>query len=139
MVPNPFSWTRHFDVLFVDNPVGTGYSYVEPPAQVKLHGTPLIKVPLSDLDRKLLKHLDSGEGADHLEHQTPLAGVTAEAGLDDRPYKQGYVTNQDGVAMDMMSFIHQFYQQYPDKRKADLYLASESYGGWDFRGDTDYR
>jgi carboxypeptidase C (cathepsin A) len=31
---NPFSWTKHFDVLFVDNPVGTGYSYVDPPAQV---------------------------------------------------------------------------------------------------------
>ena len=32
---NPFSWTKHFDVLFVDNPVGTGYSYVDPPAKVQ--------------------------------------------------------------------------------------------------------
>jgi carboxypeptidase D len=31
---NPFSWTQHFDVLFVDNPVGTGYSFVDPPAKV---------------------------------------------------------------------------------------------------------
>jgi carboxypeptidase C (cathepsin A) len=32
---NPHTWTRDFDVLFVDNPVGTGYSYVDPPAQVR--------------------------------------------------------------------------------------------------------
>ena len=31
---NPYTWTRDFDVVFVDNPVGTGYSYVNPPAQV---------------------------------------------------------------------------------------------------------
>ena len=29
----------------------------------------------------------------------------------------------------MMAFIHQFYDNFPEKRKSDLYIASESYGG----------
>ena len=47
----------------------------------------------------------------------------------DSLYDQGYVTNQDGVAWDMLTFLHKFYDNFPEKRKADLYLASESYGG----------
>jgi carboxypeptidase C (cathepsin A) len=29
----------------------------------------------------------------------------------------------------MMAFLHKFYENFPEKRKADLFLASESYGG----------
>jgi len=47
----------------------------------------------------------------------------------DPDYQQGYVTNQKGVARDMLTFLHQFYEQFPEKRKSDLYLTSESYGG----------
>ena len=28
-----------------------------------------------------------------------------------------------------MTFLHKFYENFPEKRSADLYLASESYGG----------
>jgi Serine carboxypeptidase len=47
----------------------------------------------------------------------------------DSPFDQGYVTNQIGVATDAMTFLNQFYKNFPEKRKADLYIASESYGG----------
>jgi vitellogenic carboxypeptidase-like protein len=29
----------------------------------------------------------------------------------------------------MLTFLHKFYENFPEKRKADLYLATESYGG----------
>jgi len=48
---------------------------------------------------------------------------------NDSPFDHGYVTNQIGVATDAMTFLHQFYKNFPDKRKAVLYIASESYGG----------
>jgi hypothetical protein len=48
---------------------------------------------------------------------------------DDSPFDQGYVTNQIGVATDAMTFLRQFYTNFPEKHKADLYIASESYGG----------
>jgi len=57
-------------------------------------------------------------------HVPPTREFTTESS-----YSQGYVTNQDGVAHDMLTFIHAFYENFPEKRKADLFLASESYGG----------
>jgi Serine carboxypeptidase len=47
----------------------------------------------------------------------------------DGPFEKGYVTNQDGVASDMITFLHKFYKNFPEKREAELILASESYGG----------
>jgi len=55
---------------------------------------------------------------------------------EDPDYERGYVTNQDGVSRDMMSFLHQFYEQFPEKRNSDLYLTSESYGGSCFQRST---
>jgi hypothetical protein len=49
--------------------------------------------------------------------------------VNDAPFDRGYATNQDGVVLDMLKFLHKFYEHFPEKRKADLYLASESYGG----------
>jgi Serine carboxypeptidase len=54
---------------------------------------------------------------------------STKATQNDTDYDQGYVTNQAGVSKDMLTFLHNFYQNFPEKRKADLYLTSESYGG----------
>jgi len=121
---NPFSWTQHFDVLFLDNPVGTGYSYVDPPA----------KVPLSPLLKQYLVQ----QGAEYEDHsfvlQSPASDVPHSIfeSKDNCPFDQGYVTNQIGVASDVMTFLQEFYKQFPERRKADLYIASESYGGDSF-------
>jgi vitellogenic carboxypeptidase-like protein len=54
---------------------------------------------------------------------------------NDHDYEQGYVTNQNGVSRDMLSFLRDFYNQFPEKRNADLYITSESYGGHYFANE----
>jgi vitellogenic carboxypeptidase-like protein len=126
---NPFSWTRHFDVVFVDNPVGTGYSFVNPPAKVFSIERELMKISLSSLEKRFLEHYQADEEIERLNVQSSSSELPTTEVAKDSPYDQGYVTNQDGVARDMLTFLHKFYDNFPEKQKADLYLASESYGG----------
>jgi vitellogenic carboxypeptidase-like protein len=133
---NPTSWTQHFDVLFVDNPVGTGYSYVDPPANVikdnvEKDWSLTAKVPLSSLLKQYLVQQGEEYKEDSFVLQSPRSDPLPSIfeTLDNSPFDQGYVTNQIGVAADIMTFLHEFYKNFPEKRKADLYIASESYGG----------
>ena len=126
---NPFSWTKHFDVLFVDNPVGTGYSYVDPPATVFYVELQLMKISLSSLEKRFLEHHQVEEEIDRFNVQSSTSEFSFAHVAKETPYSLGYVTNQDGVSSDMLTFLHKFYENFPEKRKADLYLASESYGG----------
>ena len=142
-MPNPYSWTRHFDVLFVDNPVGTGYSYVDPPAKVS-HFQILANflISLTSLERRFLAQVNANDESESLKFKIqgpPFSGTTSPAPefVNDTAYERGYVTNQDGVASDMMTFLHKFYESFPEKRQADLFLASESYGGNDIKDVTD--
>lgn len=131
MERNPYSWTQHFDVLFVDNPVGTGYSYVDPPAKVVLtfdEYTDFL-VSLSALEKRHLMYGQEDEDSGQLFLQSPSELPISPGSTTDSAYDQGYATNQDGVARDMLTFLHKFYENFPEKREADLYLASESYGG----------
>ena len=104
--------------------MGTGYSYVDPPA----------KVPLSPL----LKHYLVQQSEEYEDHSLILQSPASDATYsvfktkDNSPFDQGYVTNQMGVAADVMTFLQEFYKQFPERRKADLYIASESYGGDSF-------
>jgi vitellogenic carboxypeptidase-like protein len=126
---NPFSWTRHFDVVFVDSPVGTGYSFVDPPAKVFSIERELMKISLNSLAKRFLEHHQADEEIEQLNVQPLFSDMPMAHIATDSPYDQGYVTNQDGVAQDMLAFLHKFYDNFPEKRRADLYLASESYGG----------
>ena len=91
----------------------------------------LTKVALSETDRKLLRYTNADDESDWLNVQSQPESTlhfTSESD-NDTDYKQGYVTNQNGVAGDILTFLHEFYKQFPEKRMADLYLTSESYGG----------
>jgi len=70
---NPFSWNTHANLLYVDQPGGTGFSYVK----------------------------------DH----------------------NGYVHNETQVAIEMVSFLTQFFAAYPQYANLPFYITGESYGG----------
>jgi Serine carboxypeptidase len=82
---------------------------------------------------------DESESPKFKIQSSPFSGTTSSVPefVNDTAYERGYVTNQDGVASDMMTFLHKFYENFPEKRKADLFLASESYGGNDTKDVTD--
>lgn len=67
------TWTSNYNVMYIDNPVGTGFSYTE--------------------------------------------------------QASGFVTNQVEVGQDLLSFMYQFYELYPQFQKVPLYITGESYAG----------
>ena len=96
-----------------------------------------MKISLSQADRRFLAQ-NSGSDEPFNESErfqvqsTPFSESSSSSpgdGKNESDYEQGYVTNQAGVAKDMMTFLHKFYENFPEKRQADLYLTSESYGG----------
>ncbi|KAG0145866.1 hypothetical protein CROQUDRAFT_658117 [Cronartium quercuum f. sp. fusiforme G11] len=112
---NPASWHHHFNIVFLDQPAGTGYSFVDPPLP------PQAK--------------DGGETGETLVRRAVTLGCSSsgscptESSSSDPDYKSGYVTNESGVSRDFLSFLQQFYERYPSLKSVDLILSSESYGG----------
>lgn len=88
-----------------------------------------MKISLSSLEKRFLTHHQAGDDFARFDIQSQSSEVLDPEAKNDNPYDQGYVTNQDGVAADMLTFIRKFYDNFPEKRKADLFLTSESYGG----------
>jgi len=70
---NPFTWNSHANLLFVDQPGGTGFSKVR--------------------------------------------------------NSHGYVTNEDQIATDFVTFLTNFFQKYPQYKNLPFYITGESYGG----------
>ncbi|KAJ3211545.1 ubiquitin-specific protease doa4 [Dinochytrium kinnereticum] len=98
---NPFTWNRNYSMLFIDNPVGTGFSYVLP------------------LD---VKAEEEGKGPSSTQKGTPER--------EPKPrYSKGYTENQAAVSRDLMIFLEHFYTVFPEHRPADLYITGESYAG----------
>ena len=54
--------------------------------------------------------------------------------LNSDDYQDGYTRTQRGVSLDIITFLDKFYDNFPEFRKSELYLASESYGGIFFDG-----
>ncbi|KAG6450424.1 venom serine carboxypeptidase [Manduca sexta] len=67
------TWASDYSLLFIDNPVGAGFSFTE----------------------------------------------------DER----GYVNNEDDVGEQLLEFIQQFLEMFPELRTAPLFITGESYGG----------
>ncbi|RUS21862.1 Alpha/Beta hydrolase protein [Endogone sp. FLAS-F59071] len=137
---NPHSWANDYSMLFIDQPVGTGYSYVEPPVPVVLpHGhptsppssipqrqSPLLHVQTDEPDMKLNAG-DSGIGLlDGYFGQMPIIKDDSVGGkAEDPDYSHGYVINQRGVTKDLLRFLDAFYERYPDQEERDLYIMGE--------------
>ncbi|KAG0032059.1 hypothetical protein BGZ81_011736 [Podila clonocystis] len=133
----PTSWADEYSILFIDQPVGTGYSYVT--KQDDETGTEVIdKATLHGLfammDAEL--HHDQAEeevffaaqGDDTFEAKSE-ASRKEKIRVKSPLYLHGYVKDERGVAADLVNFLSQFYDRYPEQQKADLFLSGESYAG----------
>ncbi|KAJ3250030.1 hypothetical protein HDU77_007141, partial [Chytriomyces hyalinus] len=87
LIRSNVTWNEDASMLFIDNPVGVGYSNIWP----------------------------------HLQQQSK-----EQNDFFNEDYRDGYVANQNGVAKDLVHFLEQFYELFPEQRDAKLYLSGES-------------
>ncbi|KAJ3290820.1 hypothetical protein HK104_006500 [Borealophlyctis nickersoniae] len=111
---NPASWNEKYSMLFVDNPVGTGFSFVEPRVNV----TPAADVKEDELDWSLIKSNDRR-----------MLHVRGEEPQEEPRYSDGYVSNQAAAARDFLIFLDRFYELFPEQEGCQLYITGESYAG----------
>ena len=102
------SWNRHYSMLYIDNPVGTGFSFVN-----------------------TFKTTQESYISDLIISDPPEVKYNkCSSPMVEKPhYKDGYCSNQAAVASDMILFLDQFYGIFPELLDSDLYLTGESYAG----------
>ncbi|KAF9351851.1 hypothetical protein BGX26_010217 [Mortierella sp. AD094] len=133
----PVSWADEYSILFIDQPVGTGYSYV-----TRLKDIDNREVTDDETIQKILAKLDDELHKDQSEEQELFESLSGQdlyfkyAASRDRQrktqaplYSHGYVKDERGVVSDLLVFLDKFYQRYPEVQKVDLYLSGESYAG----------
>ncbi|KAI8899170.1 Alpha/Beta hydrolase protein [Globomyces pollinis-pini] len=110
LIRNPNTWSKHASMLFIDNPVGTGFSFVGSKSK-QMQSPPLEKpdLPLTPTD-------------------IPSECPTHED-LSSPKFENGYVANQEAVAHDLIVFLDRFYDIFPEQRKSKLFITGESYAG----------
>ncbi|KAJ3306101.1 hypothetical protein HDV03_000335 [Kappamyces sp. JEL0829] len=122
LVRNTDTWNKKYSMLFIDNPVGTGFSFVgNKTAKETKHED--LEYPWPSLKTADLANI-------------PFAAMTqhdprcAAPELDKVPaWEQGYVSNEAAVAHDLIIFLDRFYDIFPEQRRSKLYLTGESYAG----------
>jgi len=133
-------WADEYSVLFIDQPVGTGYSYVtrrsDEDDQVVTDKATLHKI--HEALRSELRHDQEKEErffASHINRDLPFKSeadrLHKEQLLEgeDPLFHNGYVKDQRAVVQDLLVFLDQFYERYPEQQTRELYLAGESYAG----------
>ncbi|KAK5669790.1 hypothetical protein QVD99_004169 [Batrachochytrium dendrobatidis] len=123
------SWNLHYAMLFIDNPVGTGYSYVgqnSSKVNQNLATTPLATTPINEelIDRAA--QLGATHECSHGHKNSKPSDFTAS---ETPQYSDGYACNQEAVSQDLITFLDGFYSMYPKMRKSKLYITGESYAG----------
>lgn len=148
LVLNPNTWANDYSIVFIDQPVGTGFSHVyngddnrkkapgideDDDEGDDMRGDDMFN--LSDQDDMFSDQEPEDElrrdqaveeslfeiHANHsLEFRIEATERQQDSELDTMFSKQGYVKNQKGVEADIMVLLEQFYDMYPEQRKADL-------------------
>ncbi|KAF9210910.1 hypothetical protein BGZ59_008773 [Podila verticillata] len=160
LVSNPNTWANDYSMVFIDQPVGTGFSYVDNGDDDRkktpdtdedddegddMRGDDMLNSSDKDSkdgmfwDQELEDELRRDQAGvelifkkhanQSLEFRIEATQRQQDSELDTMFSKQGYVKNEKGVVADMMVFLEQFYDMYPEQRKADLYIAGQSYAG----------
>ncbi|KAF9912369.1 hypothetical protein EC991_011061 [Linnemannia zychae] len=167
LIRNNNTWANDYSMLFVEQPVGTGYSFVDQGGAKKgskhkkktRHGGNEVSddgddapefddvqedddedARLDEIDEELEKDQEEEAAffatlpvSDPFDLKVAAASKrnsTNNAEDSDAMFtKSGYVKDQRAVVKDMMVFLDQFYERYPEQLKADLYIAGQSYAG----------
>lgn len=114
LLRNPDSWNLKYNMLFIDNPLGTGFSFVGN------RTGKVVKEP--EIERLTLKDAKA-------ESIPPPTCETEETDVTPKWSPEGYVKNQAAVAHDLIVFLDRFYQYFPQLKDTSLYLTGESYAG----------
>lgn len=152
-------WADEYSVVYIDQPVGTGYSYVtrlqdntsdeevepvegDPPAAASSEAPPANDDEEQQVEDQVLVDLHDELLRDQFEEQeifaqlldqditTKLEHVRLKKSKKQAAlYSKGYVKDERGVAADLLTFMDQLYTRYPELKKADLFLTGESYAG----------
>ena len=123
---NAFSWNSKYSMLFIDNPVGTGYSFAPNDAAKTGHRSPSLKKGAEtshDEDLAAIDYSRSDECKKTQKHHHAVADESPEWSAD------GFATNQFAIADDLIEFLDSFYLIHPEQLKSPLYLTGESYAG----------
>ncbi|KAG0338042.1 hypothetical protein BG000_004630 [Podila horticola] len=133
----PTSWADEYSVLFIDQPVGTGYSYVtkqdnetgtEVTDKATLHGLFAMMEAELHHDQAEEEVFFAAQGDNTFEVKSK-ASRKEQIRVGSPLYWHGYVKDERGVAADLVNFLSQFYDRYPEQQKVDLFLSGESYAG----------
>ncbi|KAI9593724.1 Alpha/Beta hydrolase protein [Syncephalis fuscata] len=116
LIRRTIPWTKSVDMVFVDQPVGTGFSYAMPgiPDDANPNLSPIRFTNTNTPN-------DNSNAKNVTTSSRPLTLERCHAG--------GYVTDQQQVGRDFVYFLEQFYKVHPDLQQRELFLAGESYAG----------
>ncbi|KAF9422910.1 hypothetical protein BGZ94_008452 [Podila epigama] len=132
----PISWADEYSVLFIDQPVGTGFSFV-----TNVDDTAGTLLTNEDTQQNVAKSLEDELQADQAAEEDlfeklgdntlsfKMLANQKRVKKDSSRYSHGYCKDQRAVATDLIRFLTQFFDRYPEQQQVDLFLTGESYAG----------